>query len=109
LRNYRQKILGILPRFQGDNFVENQKLTQGLKNIAEEKKCSMAQLALAWILTQNKNIVPIPGTKRTSYLEDNLGALDLRLSQEERNKLENLFPMGIAKGQKYPEAFENEA
>jgi aryl-alcohol dehydrogenase-like predicted oxidoreductase len=99
----------ILPRFQGNNFAINQNLVVALKEIAEAKNCSMAQLALAWILAQSENIIPIPGTKRIQYLEDNLDALNLILSQEERNQLKNVFSMNVAKGKKYPDAFEFEA
>ncbi len=77
--------------------------------IAKEKNCSKAQLALAWILMHNKNIVPIPGTKKIQYLEENLSALDIQLSQEDINKLNNIFPVNVAKGEKYPEEFESEA
>lgn len=97
-----------LPRFQGNNFEENQKLLVGLKQIAAENNCSMAQLSLAWVLTQDKNIVPIPGTKRVKYLEDNLGALNLRLD-EALKKLMDLFPIDVAKGNQYPDEFECEA
>jgi len=99
----------ILPRFQGGNFIENQKLIDGLSQIAKQKKCSMAQLVIAWILTQNGNIIPIPGTKRTKYLEENIAAMNLQLSQEDLNKLNELFPVNIAKGNKYPDEFECEA
>jgi aryl-alcohol dehydrogenase-like predicted oxidoreductase len=98
-----------LPRFQGDNFLANQKLITEVQKIIQKKKCSMAQLALAWLLAQKGNIVPIPGTKRISHLEDNLHALNLRLSPEELNMLEHIFPINIAKGEKYPDAFECEA
>lgn len=99
----------ILPRFQSDNFLANQRLITQLKKIAEEKQCSMAQLALAWILAQPGNIVPIPGSKRISYLEDNLGALSVKLSQEELFLLDNIFPMNVAMGDKYPDQFKCEA
>jgi aryl-alcohol dehydrogenase-like predicted oxidoreductase len=98
----------ILPRFQGDNFLSNQKLIVELKKIAAENNCSMAQLALAWILAQNENIIPIPGTKRVKYLEDNLDASNLQLTHD-LNKLADLFPIDIAKGRKYPAEFECEA
>lgn len=98
----------ILPRFQGDNFTTNQNLVVALKEISEAKNCSMAQLALAWILAQSENIIPIPGTKRIQYLEDNLVALNLLLSQEELHQLKNVFSMDVAKGKKYPDAFEFE-
>lgn len=99
----------ILPRFQGENFTENQKLLEGLNEIALQKQCSMAQLAIAWILAQKENIIPIPGTKRVKCLEDNIGAVNLQLNQDDLIKLNELFPVNIAKGKKYPEEFENEA
>jgi aryl-alcohol dehydrogenase-like predicted oxidoreductase len=98
----------ILPRFQGENFQANQKLVIELKHFAEHKKCSLAQLALAWILHQSKNIVPIPGSKRMKHLEDNLGALTVQLSQDDLAKLNGLFPLNVAKGEKYPAAFQTE-
>lgn len=99
----------ILPKFLGDNFIANQQLIVEFKNIAIEKNCSMAQLALAWLLAQNETIVPIPGTKKVKYIEENLGALDIQLSKEELHRLNDLFPINVAKGEKYPEAFECEA
>ena len=97
----------LLPRFQGDNFLENQKLLIEFKKIAAENNCSMAQLALAWILAKNKNIIPIPGTKSVKHLEDNLGALNIHLTHD-LNKLDSLFSVGITKGKKYPDDFECE-
>ncbi len=99
----------LLPRFQGENFVANQQLLLKLKEIADTKQCSLSQLALAWILAQPANIIPIPGTKRMQYLEDNLGALNLKLSQEDLEKLEKIFPVNVAKGNKYPKEFDREA
>ncbi len=99
----------LLPRFQGENFVANQKLIIELNQFAEEKQCSLSQLALAWILAQPSNIIPIPGTKRIAYLEDNLEAVNLKLSQDDLNVLEKLFPVNVARGNKYPTEFEREA
>lgn len=99
----------LLPRFQGDNFLANQKLIVELKKIIEKKQCSMAQLALAWLLAQSENIIPIPGTKTIAHLEDNLEALKLQLTQEDLIALENIFPINVVKGEKYPAAFECEA
>jgi aryl-alcohol dehydrogenase-like predicted oxidoreductase len=98
----------LLPRFQGNNFIENQKLIHELTKIAQEKQCSLSQLTLAWILAQPANILPIPGTKRLAYLEENLGALDVKLTQEDLSNLEKLFPLNIAKGNRYPPEFERE-
>lgn len=94
-----------LPRFLEENFKENHQLISGFKEIAAQKQCSMAQLAISWVLAQNKNIVPIPGTKKVKYLEENIRAIDLRLSQDDLAKLDKLFPVGSAKGDKYPEMF----
>jgi aryl-alcohol dehydrogenase-like predicted oxidoreductase len=99
----------ILPRFQGENFLANQQLIVEMKKIIEKKNCSMAQLALSWILAQSKNIVPIPGTKRVNYLEDNVGALNIKFSQGDLRALEKIFPVNSAKGKKYPDAFDAEA
>lgn len=99
----------LLPRFQGDNFTENQKLILKLRGMAEELQCSLSQLALAWLLAQPANIIPIPGTKRIPYLEENTGALSLKLNQDDLDRLESIFPMNVAKGNKYPEEFEKEA
>jgi aryl-alcohol dehydrogenase-like predicted oxidoreductase len=94
-----------LPRFLAQNFKANQQLISGFHEVAKQKECSMAQLAIAWVLAQNKNIIPIPGTKRVKYLNDNVKALDIRLSQDELAKLNNLFPIGCAKGDKYPDTY----
>jgi aryl-alcohol dehydrogenase-like predicted oxidoreductase len=99
----------ILPRFQGDNFEANKRLVGELQQIAEHNNCSMPQLALAWILQKDKGVVPIPGTKHIKHLEDNLGALNVRLSSEEMTRLNDMFPINVAKGAKYPAAFETEA
>ena len=98
-----------LPRFQRSNFVANQKLMNELKKIAEEKHCSLSQLSLAWILAQPANIIPIPGTKRLTYLEDNLGAVNVKLSQDDISRLSKLFHVNAASGNKYPDEFECEA
>lgn len=99
----------ILPRFQGEHFVKNKKLLDGFSQIAKQKQCSMTQLALAWLLTKNKNIISIPGTKQVKYLEENIGATQLRLNQEDMQNLDVLFPLDIASGNKYPEVFQCEA
>lgn len=98
-----------LPRFQGENFIENKKLITALREIAAAKKCSIPQLALAWLLAQSKDIVPIPGTKKIKYIEDNVGAFNVQLSSAELKQLDALFPINIAKGEKYPAEFEREA
>ena len=91
------------PRFQGENFQKNLDLVRRVEEIAHEKHCTPAQLALAWVLAQDKNIVPIPGTKRRKYLEENVGALDLKLTREDLERIDEIFPTGAAAGERYPE------
>ena len=92
------------PRFQGENFSKNLELVKRIEEIAAEKRCTAAQLALAWVLAQGDDIVPIPGTKRTKYLEENLGALEVELTQSELAGIEEVAPKGVAAGLRYPEA-----
>jgi len=99
----------ILPRFQDENFQENKKIISAFKSMAESKKITMGQLALAWILAQPENIVPIPGTKRIAYLEENMASVQITLSREEIDQLNQLFHPTVAKGNKYPPEFEAEA
>lgn len=98
----------LLPRFQGIHFEKNQKLIDIFRQFAAEKHCSMSQLALAWLLRKNKNVVPIPGTKNLNYLEENIQAIHLTLTQEDLNRLDHLFSVGSVSGEKYPAAFECE-
>ncbi len=91
------------PRFQGDNFQKNLNLVKKVEEIAKERKCEPAQLALAWVLAQGGDIVPIPGTKRRKYLEENVGAIDVELSADEIRSLNEVFPVGAAAGERYPE------
>lgn len=93
-----------LPRFQGDNFQRNLELVQRIEAIAAEKGYKPAQLALAWVLAQGDNIIPIPGTKRQSYLEENIAALELVLSEDDLKRIDEVVPQGIAAGLRYPEA-----
>jgi aryl-alcohol dehydrogenase-like predicted oxidoreductase len=90
-----------IPRFQGDNFQRNLDQLARLKDIAAEKGCSPGQLALAWVLAQGENIVPIPGTKRRKYLEENIGAVDVHLTPEELRRLDEIAPQGAAAGARY--------
>ena len=92
------------PRFVGDNFAKNLALVTRVEEIAKAKGCTPAQLALAWVLAQGEDIVPIPGTKRRQYLEENLGALSVRLSAEDLARLDAACPPGAAAGPRYPEA-----
>jgi aryl-alcohol dehydrogenase-like predicted oxidoreductase len=91
------------PRFQGKNFQKNLDLVKRVEELAQEKGCKPAQLALAWVLAQDKNIVPIPGTKRRKYLEENVAAIDVRLSVDDLRRIEEIFPAGVAAGERYPE------
>ena len=93
-----------LPRFQGDNFQRNLELVQRLEAIALEKACRPAQLALAWVLAQGKDILPIPGTKRRKYLKENIGALEVELTASDLERINELAPPGVAAGMRYPEA-----
>jgi aryl-alcohol dehydrogenase-like predicted oxidoreductase len=92
------------PRFQGDNFQKNLDLVARVEAIARDKRCTPGQLALAWVLAQWDDIVPIPGTKRRRYLEENLGALDVTLSPADLARIDEVMPSGAAAGMRYPEA-----
>ncbi len=91
------------PRFQGENFQKNLNLVTRIEEIAAARKCTPAQLALAWVLAQGEHIVPIPGTKRRQYLEENVGALDIELSEEDLRRIDEVAPKGAAAGQRYPD------
>lgn len=93
------------PRFAGDNFDKNIELVKKIESIANEKNCTPAQLALAWVMAQGDHIFPIPGTKRVKYLEENVKAVDIHLSEKELQQIEDIFPKGAAAGTRYPEAF----
>lgn len=92
------------PRFQGENFRKNLDLVKKVKEIAREKNITTSQLALAWVLAQGNDIVPIPGTKRRKYLEQNAAAAEIILSQEDLARIEDVFPKDAASGLRYPEA-----
>jgi aryl-alcohol dehydrogenase-like predicted oxidoreductase len=89
------------PRFQGENFQKNLDLVGEVEAIAKEKGCTTAQLALAWVLAQGEDIVPIPGTKYVKYLDQNIGALDLELSDDDLERLDAILPPGAAAGERY--------
>jgi aryl-alcohol dehydrogenase-like predicted oxidoreductase len=91
------------PRFQGENFRKNLDLVSEVEAMAREKGGTASQLALAWVLAQGEDIVPIPGTKQRKYLEEDVGALNLRLTAEDLKRLEEVFPQGAAAGARYPE------
>jgi aryl-alcohol dehydrogenase-like predicted oxidoreductase len=91
------------PRFQGENFTRNLELVDRVKELADQKGCTPAQLALAWLLAQGEHIVPIPGTKNRERLRENLGALDVELTAEDLRRLDELAPAGVAAGDRYPD------
>ncbi|MBA3442687.1 MAG: aldo/keto reductase, partial [Pyrinomonadaceae bacterium] len=97
------------PRFQGENFNKNLELVSQIEKIAAEKGCAPAQLALAWVLAQGEDIVPIPGTKRRKYLEQNVAALEVRLTPEDLRRIDEIAPKGVAAGARYPEAMMSAA
>ena len=97
-RDYRR----YTPRFQGENFVKNRELVRRVEEVAKEKNCKPAQLALAWVLAQGNDVVPIPGTKRRNYLEENIAALKLKLTSDDLQRLDALMPKGVAAGNRYP-------
>ncbi|HEX5323787.1 MAG TPA: aldo/keto reductase [Capsulimonadaceae bacterium] len=92
------------PRFTGENFQKNLQLVRHIERLAEEKGCTPAQLALAWVLAQGQDIVPIPGTKRRAYLEENVGAIGVTLTPDDLRKIDEIAPQGVAAGLRYPEA-----
>jgi aryl-alcohol dehydrogenase-like predicted oxidoreductase len=92
------------PRFQGENFEKNLELVRRIEEIAIEKKCTPAQLALAWVLAQGEDIVPIPGAKRRKHLEENAAALEVELTPEDLKRIDEVAPKGVAAGLRYPEA-----
>jgi aryl-alcohol dehydrogenase-like predicted oxidoreductase len=91
----------ISPRFEGDNLDRNLKVVARLKELAQEKGITPSQLALAWVLAQGKYIVPIPGTKRRKYLEENIAAADVKLSKSDLARIEDAAPKGFAAGGRY--------
>lgn len=95
------------PRFQGAAFENNLQLVDEVERIAAEKGCTAARLALAWVMAQGEDIVPIPGTKRRSYLEDNVGARHVTLTAEDRNRIDAALPAGAASGARYPQGSMN--
>jgi aryl-alcohol dehydrogenase-like predicted oxidoreductase len=95
------------PRFQGENFQKNLDLVSRVDQLAKEKSCTPGQLALAWLLAQGDDIIPIPGTKRRKYLEENIAALNVKLSAADLRRVDEVAPHGSAAGQRYPEHLMN--
>src|SRR3954463_9428547 len=91
------------PRFQGENFGRNLELVERVREIADEKGITPSQLALAWVLAQGEDVVPIPGTKRVHYLEENAAAADVELAEDELARIEAAFPKGATAGERYPD------
>jgi aryl-alcohol dehydrogenase-like predicted oxidoreductase len=91
------------PRFQGENFAKNLELVEAVRAMAEEKGITAGQLALAWVHAQGDDVVPIPGTKRRKYLEENVAAFDLQLSADDMARLDDILPPGAAAGDRYPD------
>jgi aryl-alcohol dehydrogenase-like predicted oxidoreductase len=92
------------PRFQEANLARNLALVEHVEMLARGKRCTPAQLALAWVLAQGTDVVPIPGTKRRRHLEENVGALDVRLTPDELRTIDRAIPRNSASGLRYPEA-----
>src|ERR1700722_12713524 len=90
------------PRFQGENFQKNLDLVSRVESLAKDRNCTASQLVLAWLLAQGVDIIPIPGTKRRQFLEDNAGAAKVQLKQEDLSKIEEVSPHGAAAGARYP-------
>jgi len=91
------------PRFQGENFQKNLDLVRRVEEIAAEKKCKPSQLALAWVLAQGEDVGPIPGTKHRKYLEENVAALDVKLTEDDLRRIDEVIPHDAAAGSRYPE------
>jgi aryl-alcohol dehydrogenase-like predicted oxidoreductase len=92
------------PRFQGENFARNLELVKRVESLAREKGCTASQLALAWVLAQGDDVVPIPGTKRRKYLEENVAASEISLSSADKKRIDEVAPRGAAAGERYPAA-----
>ncbi|GKX58325.1 aldo/keto reductase [Leminorella grimontii] len=91
------------PRFQGDNFIHNLQLVEKVTSLAQDKSCTPAQLALAWVLAQGEHLVPIPGTRKIKNLDENLGALNVKLNDRELAEIDAVFPSDAASGTRYTE------
>ena len=94
-----------MPRFQGENFYKNLDLVEKINKMAIQKGCTPSQLAIAWVLAQGEDIITIPGTKRIKYLEENIDSENIILTKEELESINEIMPVGIASGTRYPEKF----
>ncbi len=93
--------------FKATISVKNVELVEKIKTLAHEKGCTSSQLAIAWVLAQGEDVITIPGTKRTKYLEENIGSENVRLTTEDLKTIEAIMPAGIVSGTRYPEKFMN--
>lgn len=100
---------GRLPRFSGENFEANTKLVNRFKAIADKKGCTTSQLALAWLLKQGDDIIPIPGTKKIQYLEENWGSLDVKLTENDEAEIRGFLDAAVVAGGSYPDAYKHMA
>ena len=91
------------PRFQGENFERNLQIVERVRELAQEKGATPAQLALAWVHHQGEDVVPIPGTKRRQYLEENVQATEIQLTDEDLRRLDEAAPPGVTAGERYPD------
>ena len=91
------------PRFQGENFAKNLDLVRKIEQIAQRKNCTPGQLALAWVLAQGEDVIAIPGTKRIKYLEENAGAVNVKLIEQDLVEIDQVLPRGVTAGERYPE------
>lgn len=96
-----------MPRFQGENFYKNLELVERIKALAVQKNCTPSQLAIAWVLAQGDDIITIPGTKRIQYLEENIAAENIQLTEEDLQSINAIMPAGVVSGTRYPEVFMN--
>jgi aryl-alcohol dehydrogenase-like predicted oxidoreductase len=96
-----------MPRYQGENFYKNLELVEKIKTLATEKGCTTSQLAIAWVIAQGDDIITIPGTKRISYLEENIASEHVKLTRKDLQSIEAIMPAGIVSGTRYPERFMN--
>lgn len=94
-----------MPRFQGENFYKNLELVEKIKVMAEQKGCTPAQLAIAWVLAQGEDVITIPGTKRIKYLEENIASEKVKLTDDDLQSINAIMPAGIVSGKRYPEKF----
>lgn len=95
------------PRFSRENFPKNLKLVDEIKKLADKKGCTPGQLTLAWLMAQGDDIVPIPGTKKIKYLEENFGAMDVKLTEEEKKEIRTAVENTEVHGQRYPEGMQS--